>query len=54
MFPAPLQACLWGMLAGSGLLIGAALAFFIELPHRLIAAVMGFGGGVLIAVLSWT
>ena len=40
------------MLAGSGLLIGAALAFFIELPHRLIAAVMGFGGGVLIAVLS--
>ncbi len=48
----PLQASLWGWLAASGLLIGAAVAFFIELPHRLIAAIMGFGGGVLIAVLS--
>lgn len=52
MFAMPLQACLWGLLAASGLLIGAAVAFFIELPHRLIAAIMGFGGGVLIAVLS--
>jgi hypothetical protein len=32
--------------------VGALVAFFIELPHRLIAAVMGFGSGVLIAVLS--
>lgn len=50
--PIFIQAGLWGLLAGAGLLIGAAVAFFIDLPHRLIAAVMGFGGGVLIAVLS--
>ena len=47
-----LQAGLWGLLAGAGLLLGAAIAFFVELPHRLISAVMAFGGGVLIAVLS--
>lgn len=52
MLPISIQAGLWGLLAGAGLLIGAAVAFFNDLPHRLIAAVMGFGGGVLIAVLS--
>lgn len=52
MLPISIQAGLWGLLAGAGLLIGAAVAFFNDLPHRLIAAVMGFGGGVLIALLS--
>lgn len=52
MSPLWLQAGLWGLLAGAGLVLGAAIAFFAELPHRLIAAVMGFGGGVLIAVVS--
>ena len=49
-----LQAACWGLLAGSGLLLGAAIAvaFTRRLSHRIIAAVMGFGGGVLIAVLS--
>lgn len=49
-----LQAACWGLLAGSGLLVGAvvAVAFTGRLSHRIIAAVMGFGGGVLIAVLS--
>ena len=48
------QAAFWGLLAGSGLLIGAvvAIAFAGPLSHRIIAAIMGFGGGVLIAVLS--
>ena len=48
------QAAFWGLLAGSGLLIGAvvAVAFRGRLSHRIIAAIMGFGGGVLIAVLS--
>ncbi|AUX38978.1 zinc/iron permease [Sorangium cellulosum] len=52
--PMFVQAACWGLLAGSGLLIGAvvAVAFGGRLPHRMIAAVMGFGGGVLIAVLS--
>ena len=52
MLATSVLAGLWGLLAGAGLLIGAAAAFFIELPHRVIAAVMGFGAGVLIAVLS--
>ena len=51
--PIWLQAGLWGLTAGSALLLGAAIAYFFDLPHRLIAAVMGFGGGVLIAVLSF-
>jgi ZIP family zinc transporter len=48
------QAAFWGLLAGSGLLIGAAVAvaYVGRLSHRTIAATMGFGGGVLIAVLS--
>jgi ZIP family zinc transporter len=46
------QAGLWGLLAGSALVLGAALAHLLDLPHRLIAAVMGFGGGVLVALLS--
>jgi ZIP family zinc transporter len=48
------QAAFWGLLAGSGLLVGAAVAVVLErrLSHRAIAAVMGFGGGVLVAVLS--
>ena len=42
------QAALWGVLAGSGLLIGAAVAVVFDhrLSHRVIATVMGFGGGV--------
>jgi ZIP family zinc transporter len=48
------QAAFWGLLPGFGLLIGAvvAVAFGGRLSHRIIAALMGFGGGVLIAVLS--
>lgn len=47
------QAYLWGLVVGSGLLLGAAIAYFLELPHRAIAAVMGFGGGVLISAISF-
>ena len=52
--PLIVQAALWGLLAGSGLLIGAvvAVSFSTRLSHRGIAATMGFGSGVLIAVLS--
>ncbi len=54
MVPIYLQAALWALFAASGLLIGAATAVFSAgwLSHRVIAAVMGMGGGVLIAVLS--
>lgn len=52
--PMVVQAAFLGLLASSGLLIGAvaALAFRRRLSHRIIAAIMGFGGGVLIAVLA--
>lgn len=43
---------LLGLAAGGALVLGAAIAWTIELPHRGIAAVMGFGSGVLISVLA--
>jgi ZIP family zinc transporter len=53
MFPVWLRAGLWGLLAGSALLLGAALGYFVRVPQRLIAAVMAFGSGVLISALSF-
>jgi len=44
---------LWGLLAGSALLLGAALGYWARLPQRLIAAVMAFGSGTLISALSF-
>jgi ZIP family zinc transporter len=52
MLPIWSQAYLWGLVVGSGLLLGAAIAYFTNLSHRQIAAVMGFGSGVLISTLS--
>lgn len=46
------EATLWGLLAGSALVIGAALGYFLHIPQRAIAAVMAFGSGVLISALS--
>src|SRR3954447_20957799 len=51
--PRWLQAGAWGLLAGSALLVGAAGGFWMNLPQRLIAAVMAFGSGVLISALSF-
>jgi ZIP family zinc transporter len=51
--PGWIEAFYWGLIVGSGLLVGAVVSYFYELPHRLIAAVMGFGGGVLISVLAF-
>lgn len=51
--PLWLQAGLWGGLAGSSLLLGAAVGFFTRLPQRLIAGIMAFGAGVLISALSF-
>ena len=42
----------WGLVAGAALVLGALVAIAVELPHRLIAAVMGFGSGVLVNVLA--
>ncbi len=53
MLPIWLQAGLWGLLAGSALLVGAAAGYFANVPQRLIASIMAFGGGVLISALSF-
>ena len=47
------QAGFWGLVAGSALLVGAAIAYFAHVPRRWIAAVMAFGGGVLISAPSF-
>lgn len=51
--PLALQAGLWGTLSGSALVLGAALAWFVHIPQRVVAAVMAFGSGVLISALSF-
>ncbi len=51
--PLWLQAAFWGFTAGAALVVGAAVAYFLRVPRRLIAAVMAFGSGVLISALSF-
>jgi zinc transporter, ZIP family len=53
LVPVWLQAGFWGLIAGSALLVGAAVGFFAYVPQRWIAAVMAFGGGVLISALAF-
>jgi ZIP family zinc transporter len=45
-------AALWSLVASSSLVVGALLAIRYDLAQRTIGLVMGFGAGVLIAVLS--
>lgn len=51
--PVWLEAGLWGLLAGGALVIGAAIAWFVHVPQRVVASVMAFGSGVLISALSF-
>ncbi|HTN92116.1 MAG TPA: hypothetical protein VL242_50950 [Sorangium sp.] len=53
MLQKTIEAGLWGLLAGSALLLGAAIGYFARVPQRLVAAIMAFGAGVLIAALSF-
>jgi len=53
MIPLWAKAFLWGLLAGSALLIGAGTGYFASLPRRIIAMIMAFGGGVLVSALSF-
>lgn len=43
----------WGLVGGSALLVGAAVAYIARLPQRLIAAVMAVGSGVLISAVAF-
>jgi ZIP family zinc transporter len=51
--PIWLRAGLWGGLAGSALLIGAAIGYGTNVSRKIIAGVMAFGGGVLISALAF-
>lgn len=48
-----LEAAFWGWVAGSALLIGAALGYLLDLSQRIVAGVMAIGAGVLISALSF-
>ena len=48
-----LRAGFWGLVAGSALVLGAGVGYFVRVPQRLIAGIMAFGGGVLISALSF-
>jgi ZIP family zinc transporter len=42
-----------GALAGGALLIGAAVAWFVQVPRPIVAGIMAFGSGVLISALAF-
>lgn len=50
--PIALRAGFWGFVAGAALLVGAGIAYWLQVPTRLIAAIMAFGSGVLISALA--
>ncbi|OQQ13766.1 ZIP family zinc transporter [Streptomyces sp. M41(2017)] len=47
------QAGLWGLVAGSALLVGAVLGYGLRVPQKVIASIMAFGAGVLISAVSF-
>lgn len=51
--PIWIQAGLWGLAAGGALVVGALVAWLIEVPRRIVASVMAFGAGVLISALAF-
>jgi ZIP family zinc transporter len=48
-----LTAGVWGALAASSLLIGAALAIWLRPSNRIIGLVMGFGSGTLLSAIAY-
>lgn len=46
-------AALSGLIAGGTLLVGAAVAWFVDIPQRLVAGIMALGAGVLISTLAF-
>lgn len=47
------SAGLWGLLAASSLILGAAFAYLFTLPERITAGIMAFGCGVLISAVAY-
>ncbi len=51
--PTWLEAALWGLLGGGALLLGALVAWFVQVRQTVIASVMAFGSGVLISAVAF-
>lgn len=51
--PEPLQAGLWGALAGSALVLGSVAALTLNVPRRVVALILAFGGGALVSALAF-
>jgi ZIP family zinc transporter len=51
--PTWLLAGLWGLLAGGALVLGAAVAWWVRVPPKIVAGIMAFGAGVLISALAF-
>jgi ZIP family zinc transporter len=48
-----LEAALWGFVAGSALVVGAAIGIWAHISRRIVALVMGFGAGALVSAVSF-
>jgi ZIP family zinc transporter len=48
-----LEAGFWGLVAGSSLVVGAAVAIWLPIPRRAVALIMGFGAGALVSALAF-
>jgi len=48
-----LEAGLWGLIAGSSLLIGATAGLFLRISRRAIGVIMAFGAGVLVSAVAF-
>lgn len=48
-----LEAFLWGLAAGSSLVIGSAIGLYFEVSQRAIGLIMAFGAGALISALTF-
>ncbi|WP_214466475.1 ZIP family metal transporter [Microbacterium flavescens] len=46
-------AAISGLIGGGTLLVGAALAWFVDIPQRVVAGIMALGAGVLISTLAF-
>ena len=51
--PTWVEAGLWGLLGGGALVLGALIAWFVQVPRVVIAGVMAFGSGVLISAVAF-
>jgi zinc transporter, ZIP family len=51
--PTWLEAGLWGLVGGAALVLGAAVAWLVHVPAKIVAGIMAFGAGVLISALAF-